>query len=106
MAPTRLVTPVEVSLCTTMTALMAWPLSAARLASIGAHLGLDRGRIGSGTPVARHEIDIDAPARRHLLPQRGEMTGLDHQHLVAGRQRVDDRCFSGTGAGRRKHENT
>ena len=55
-------------------------------------------------PVARNEIDLNAPARRHLLPQRGEVAGLDHQHLVARRQRIDDRRFPGAGARRRKDD--
>src|SRR5262249_18522154 len=33
-----------------------------------------------------------------LLPQRGEMTGLAHQHAVAGRERVDERRFPGAGS--------
>jgi hypothetical protein len=44
-------------------------------------------------PVARHEVDLNAPARRHLPPQRREVAGLDHQHLVTRRQRIDDRRF-------------
>ena len=35
-----------------------------------------------------------------LLPQRGEVAGLDHQHLVAGRQRVDDRRLPRAGSRR------
>ena len=67
-------------------------------------LRLDRGGVGAVAPVARHEIHLDAPARRHLPPQRGEMAGLDHQDLVARRQRVDDRRFPGAGARRGKND--
>jgi len=45
-----------------------------------------------------------APARRHLPPQRGEMAGLDHQDLIARRQRIDDRRFPGAGARRGKND--
>ncbi len=61
---------------------------------------LDRGGVGAMAPVARHELDVDAPARRHVAPQRGEVAGLDHQHLVARRQRVDDRRLPRAGARR------
>ena len=47
--------------------------------------GLDRRGVGAVAPIARHEVDLDAPACRHVSPQRGEMAGLDHQHLVARR---------------------
>ena len=43
---------------------------------------------------------LQAELLRHLLPQRGELAGLHHQHAVAGRQRVDQRGFPGAGAGR------
>ena len=37
---------------------------------------------------------------RHGLPLRRELAGLDHQHAVAGRQRIDQRRFPRAGAGR------
>ena len=55
--------------------------------------------IGAGAPVGGDELGLEADAFRHLLPQRGELAGLHHQHLVAGRQRVDQRGFPGAGAG-------
>jgi DNA-binding GntR family transcriptional regulator len=66
--------------------------------------GLDIGGIGAVAPVTRHEIDLDAPARRHLPPQRREMAGLNHQHLVARRQRIDDRRLPGAGSRRWKND--
>ena len=62
-----------------------------RVGLVGGKLGLELGRIGAAAPVAGNEIDLDAPAPGHVVPQRREMAGLDHQHLVAGRERVDDR---------------
>ena len=66
--------------------------------------GLDIRGIGAVAPVAGQEVDLDAPARRHLPPQGGEMAGLDHQYLVAGRERVDDRGLPGARARGRKDE--
>ena len=50
-----LVTPVDVSLCTTATALMA-------PAAIGGQLLLDDGRIDAVAPVAGDEVDLQARA--------------------------------------------
>jgi hypothetical protein len=66
-----------------------------RMRGVLRELGLDRGGIGAVAPVAGHEVHLDTPARRHLPPQGGEMAGLDHQHLVARRERVDDRGLPG-----------
>ncbi len=57
-------------------------------------------RIGALAPVGGDELGLQAETLRHLLPQRGELAGLHHQHLVAGRQRVDQGAFPGAGAGR------
>jgi hypothetical protein len=50
---------------------------------------------------AAEELGLQAQARGHLLPQRGEVAGLVHQHVVAGAQRVGQRRFPGAGAGGR-----
>ena len=65
-----------------------------------AQMRLDRRRVGAGAPVGRDEFRLEAELLRHVLPQRGELAGLDHQHAVAGRERVDQRRFPGAGAGR------
>ena len=93
-APMSLTTPVEVSLWTMHTALMAWSLSSFRRFSMAA---------GSArlAPVAAHELGLDAELVGHLLPQRGEVAGLPHQHEVARRQRVHQRRFPRAGARRR-----
>src|SRR3982074_2291313 len=62
--------------------------------------GLDCRGVGAAAPIPRHKIDLDAPAPRHLPPQRSKMAGLDHQDLVAWGQRIDDRGFPGAGARR------
>jgi len=59
-----------------------------------------RGGIDAGAPVGGDEFRLQAELHRHVLPQRGELAGLHHQHLVAGRQRVDQRAFPGAGSGR------
>ena len=89
----RRATPVEVSLWTTQTALISFVRVLRRLASIGC----------GSAPCASRLVDelqaLEAEALGHLLPQRGELAGLEHQHAVAGRQRVDERRFPGAGAG-------
>ena len=63
----------------------------------------DLSRVGTAAPIAGNELDVDAPARGHLPPQGGEVTGFHHQHLVARRQRVDDGSLPGAGARRREN---
>ena len=88
------VTPVDVSLCTTHTALIACPVSARKLR-------LDLGRVGAVPPVAGKEVDGQRQPLGELVPQRGEVAGLGHQHAIARRQRVDERRFPRAGARRR-----
>ena len=90
----RLVTPVEVSLWTTQTALMP-------VLAVGGQLLLDQRRVDAVPPVAGHELDLEPEPRRHLPPQRREMAGLEHEHMVARRQRVDQRRLPRPGARRR-----
>ena len=65
-----------------------------------AQMVLDLGRVGAGAPVAGDELGLKPELFRHGLPLRRELAGLDHQHAVAGRQRIDQRRFPGAGAGR------
>ena len=85
--------PVEVSLCSTQTALISFFLSLRRCSSIAA-----------GSAPMRQSVlmnsGLQAELLRHVLPQRRELAGLHHQHAVAGRQRVDQRRLPGAGAGR------
>ncbi len=94
MSGMRLVTPVDVSLWTTSTALI-------RVRAILGQLGLDDRRIDAAAPVAGHEVDHQAELLGHRPPQRREMARLEHQHAIARRQRVDERGFPGAGARRR-----
>ena len=41
--------------------------------------------IGAGAPVPGHEVDIKPQAFGQVPPQDGELAGLEHQDLVAGR---------------------
>ena len=63
-------------------------------------LRLDDRGVGTGAPVGRNEFRLEPELDRHVLPQGGELAGLDHQHAVAGRQGVDQGGFPGAGAGR------
>jgi hypothetical protein len=75
------VTPVEVSLCTIQTALMAWPLSSASRASIAP----------ASTPERQSPWMNSASMPSffcHPAPQRREPAGLEHQHAVAGAESV------------------
>ena len=89
----RLVAPVEVSLCTTITALM---VCACRRRALP--------RSAAGSAPRRQSPGMKSTsslALRPASPQGGEVAGLGHQHLVAGRQRVDDRRLPRAGARRR-----
>jgi hypothetical protein len=57
-------------------------------------------RIGADSPVGLDEFRLEPQPLRHNLPQSGELAGLDHQHAIAGRQRVDKRRLPSAGAGR------
>ncbi len=94
----RLVTPVDVSLWTRATALMACAaiLHELRVQDVGVH---------AVPPVARHEVHVETEAHGHVAPQRGEVARLEHQHAIAGRQRVHERRFPRAGAGRRIDHN-
>jgi hypothetical protein len=46
--------------------------------------------IDAMSPVSRHEVDVETEARGHRAPQRREMAGLEHEHAIARRQRVDE----------------
>ncbi len=70
------------------------------LVGVLAQMLLDRRRIGAHAPVGLDELGLEAELLRHVLPQRGELAGLHHQHAVAGRERVDQRRFPGAGARR------
>ena len=59
----------------------------------------DRG-IDAVAPVTWNKINLESETDRHVAPQRRKMTGLEHQHVVAGRQRVDERRLPRARAGR------
>ena len=90
MSGTRLVTPVEVSLWTTMTARIDGVV-AARISS--RPLG-----VGAVAPVARHPLDLEPEPLGHAAPQRREVAGLEREHAVAGGERVDERRLPRAGA--------
>jgi hypothetical protein len=52
----------------------------------------------AGAPVTGHQIHVESQALRHLRPQHGEVTGLEREHLVTRRKRVDQGGLPGAGA--------
>ena len=71
-------------------------LRSGRPARRGASAGA--GRWPSSVPGTARNSGFRPSAQRHLLPQRGEVAGLEHQHRVAGAQGVDQRRLPGAGA--------
>jgi len=63
------------------------------LLRVRAKLVLERLRIDPVAPVAGDEIRLKTEPLGHLLPERGEVAGLEHQDAVAGGKRVRERCF-------------
>ena len=84
--------PVEVSFCTTVTALIWCPGSAASFSWTCAAWTPWRQSPGTRSTV-------QAELAGHPRPQGGEVPGVEGQHAVARRQRVDQRGLPGTGAG-------
>ena len=72
---------------------------------IGAQALFDLVGIDAAAPVGFDEFRLQAQLRRHGLPQRREMSGLEHQDAIAGRQQIGQGRFPGAGAGGRIEEN-
>ena len=68
-----------------------------RVRLVGGEASLDRRHVGAAAPVAGHEVDGKRQPLGQLLPQRREVSGLGHQHAVAGRERVHERGFPRAG---------
>ena len=87
-------TPVEVSLCTTSTAFD-------RVPAILAQPGFERGRVGGVAPIVGQGLDLEPERLAAHAPIQRKIAGLDDQHLVAGREQVDECGFPGavTGGG-------
>src|SRR6185437_10138362 len=68
------------------------------VALIGGQPALRLGRVDRMAPIARHELDLQPMSLGHDAPQRRELPGLEGEHLVARRQRVEQRGFPGAGA--------
>ena len=54
--------------------------------------------VDTAAPVARHTLDDKAEALGERAPQQREVSGLEHQHPVTGREGVDQRRLPGPGA--------
>ena len=70
--------------------------------AVGFQLRFDDSGIDSPPPVAQDHLDVEAEPPRHFRPQPSELAILEREHLVAGRQRVDQRRFPGARARCRK----
>ncbi len=68
------------------------------VAGVGREPLLHRLRRNAVPPVPGYELDLEGELAGHLLPEGGEVPGLEAQHLVARRQRVDQRGLPGAGA--------
>ena len=66
---------------------------------VGRKLRFDRRCIGAVTPIAGQKSNDEAEALGEALPERREMSGLGHQHVIARRERVDERSFPCAGPG-------
>ena len=69
--------------------------------AVGAESVFNGLRVDTAAPVRLQEFGFDAETIRHLLPQRGEMPGLDHQNPLALGNEIGKRGFPGAGARRR-----
>ncbi len=69
--------------------------------AIVAQPGFERVRVDAMPPVVFDDLDIEAQLLGHLNPQGGELAEVEHQDLVAGRERVGERALPGAGAGGR-----
>ena len=58
---------------------------------------LDRFRVDTVSPIARHEVHVEPESAGHRLPQCGEVPGLEGQHPVTGGEGVDQRGLPRTG---------
>ena len=58
---------------------------------------LDLGRVDAMAPIAFHQGHVEPQAASHVLPQHGEMAGLEHQHPVARHQYIDQGRFPSAG---------
>ena len=50
------------------------------------------------TPVSRQVRHVEPQSAGHLLPQKGELSGLEHQHSVARGKRIDQCRFPSAAA--------
>jgi hypothetical protein len=55
-------------------------------------------RVHAAAPGGGNELDHQAQFLRHDSPENSEMSGLEHQDPVAGRQGVDQCRLPGSGA--------
>ena len=92
-AATGLATPVEVSLCTASTALI-------RCCAVRAQPRFELRRVDGAPPIVGQRFDIEPEGLAAHPPVQREETAFEHQHLVAGREQVDERRLPGPVPGR------
>ena len=73
------------------------------LRPVRAQCALDPVGLHAPAPVAFDEFDIEPEALGHTPPQGREHAAVEHQHGIAGRQRVHDSGLPGAGGRSRIH---
>ena len=64
---------------------------------------LERCRIDAVPPVSRHDLHVESQPARDCGPSSGELSDVEGEHAIPGRQRVDERRFPRAGAGGGEH---
>ena len=75
-----------------------------RVAPVGGEALVDDLGVGAVAPVALDPVDLQTEPLGHRAPQRREVAGLEGEHAVAGRERVDQRRLPRAGARRREDD--
>ncbi len=68
-------------------------------------LGTDGLRVRPMTPITRQKVHFEPQPLRHAAPECGELSGLEHEHAVSRRQRVDESCLPGSRSRGGKNQN-
>ena len=67
--------------------------------------GTDGLRVCPMTPITGQEVHFETQPLSHAAPECGELAGLEHEHAVSRRQRVDQSCLPGSRSRSGKNQN-
>ena len=70
------------------------------VALVGGEALAELGELQSLAPIGADDLDLEAERLGQFLEAQRKVTGLDHQHQIAGREQVGDRRLPGAMAGR------